>query len=113
MTGEITLRGQVLPVGGIKEKLLAAHRYGKTDIILPAANWADLQEIPKEVPQGFNIYPVESHLEALIICGLIPANAVRRRIKPKQFSKDLYLRQVRSTVWSDKPRKRASRRSSV
>jgi ATP-dependent Lon protease len=51
MTGEITLRGQVLPVGGIKEKTLAAHRSGLKTIILPKRNEADLEDLPEEVRQ--------------------------------------------------------------
>ena len=60
MTGEITLRGRVLPVGGIKEKLLAAHRFGITTILLPKDNEKDLVEVPEEVRNAMNIRLVES-----------------------------------------------------
>lgn len=58
MTGEITLRGQILPIGGLKEKLLAARRAGILDVIIPDENQRELKEIPKEVYQGMTIHPV-------------------------------------------------------
>jgi ATP-dependent Lon protease len=59
MTGEITLRGMVLPVGGIKEKVLAAHRVGMKTVIIPRRNEADLDELPPEVRQSLNIVLVD------------------------------------------------------
>lgn len=59
MTGEITLRGEVLPIGGLKEKLLAALRGGIKTVIIPAENKRELKEIPKEVTQGMQIKPVK------------------------------------------------------
>jgi ATP-dependent Lon protease len=58
MTGEITLRGEVLPVGGIKEKLLAAHRGGIKNVIIPAENVKDLKEIPDNIKKDLDIKPV-------------------------------------------------------
>jgi ATP-dependent Lon protease len=58
MTGEITLRGEVLPIGGLKEKLLAAHRGGITTVIIPEENERDLVDIPKNIKQNLNIRPV-------------------------------------------------------
>ena len=60
MTGEITLRGQVLPVGGIKEKMLAAHRAGLKKIFLPKENEIDLEELPDEVRNTMEFIPVET-----------------------------------------------------
>jgi ATP-dependent Lon protease len=67
MTGEITLRGQVLPVGGVKEKILAAHRAGIKTIILPAWNKKDLEEIPKKVQKSITFHFVEKMLDVLDI----------------------------------------------
>jgi ATP-dependent Lon protease len=67
MTGEITLRGHVLPVGGIKNKVLAAHRAGIKEIILPAQNRVDLEEIPASVRRELTFHPVESLDQALEI----------------------------------------------
>jgi ATP-dependent Lon protease len=58
MTGEITLRGEVLPIGGLKEKLLAAHRGGIDTVIIPFENERDLTEIPKNIKQNLDIHPV-------------------------------------------------------
>jgi len=58
MTGEITLRGEVLPIGGLKEKLLAAHRGGITTVLIPADNAKDLVEIPDNIKQNLDIRPV-------------------------------------------------------
>jgi ATP-dependent Lon protease len=58
MTGEITLRGEVLPIGGLKEKLLAAHRGGITTVLIPAENEKDLVEIPENIKENLDIKPV-------------------------------------------------------
>jgi len=60
MTGEITLRGKVLPVGGIKDKVLAAFRAGITEVILPKENEKDLEDIPEEVREALEVYLIES-----------------------------------------------------
>jgi len=59
MTGEITLRGEVLPIGGLKEKLLAAKRGGVKTAIIPQENTKDLKEIPRNITQGLDIQPVQ------------------------------------------------------
>ena len=58
MTGDITLRGKVLPIGGLKEKALAAYRQGITDVIIPVDNKKDLAEIPKEIRKKVNFIAV-------------------------------------------------------
>jgi ATP-dependent Lon protease len=58
MTGEITLRGEVLPIGGLKEKLLAAHRGGIETVLIPEENKRDLVDIPKNIKQNLDIMPV-------------------------------------------------------
>jgi ATP-dependent Lon protease len=74
MTGEITLRGKVLPIGGVKEKVLAAHRAGVKTLIVPKDNEKDLADIPKNVLDVLNMYLVQTMDEVLKIAlvGPIP-----------------------------------------
>jgi ATP-dependent Lon protease len=67
MTGEITLRGRILPIGGVKEKLLAAHRFGIDTIILPKDNEKDLPEVPEEIRSGLTINLVETIDEVIAL----------------------------------------------
>jgi len=69
MTGEITLRGNVLPIGGVKEKVLAAHRAGAKKIILPADNAKDLELVPEEIKQGLKFYFVK-HMDEVLKVAL-------------------------------------------
>jgi len=79
MTGEITLRGKVLPIGGVKEKLLAAHRMGLRTILLPKDNEKDLADIPQEILSSLTIHLVETMDEVLQI-------ALERPIVPLQHA---------------------------
>src|SRR5882762_1541586 len=65
MTGEITLRGRVLPIGGLKEKLLAAHRSGITTVIVPKENRKDLREVPRRVLRATRVVLVE-HMDEVL-----------------------------------------------
>ncbi len=72
MTGEITLRGRVLPVGGVREKVLAAHRVGLTTVILPKHNLKDLVDVPKRARNELRIVPVE-HMDQVLEIAMVPA----------------------------------------
>ena len=72
MTGEVTLQGRVLPIGGLKQKVLAAHAAGLTDVILPERNRADLDDVPEDVREAMTFHPVMTIGEALEV-ALEPA----------------------------------------
>jgi len=78
MTGEVTLRGNVLPIGGLKEKLLAAHRAGIKKVLIPHENKKDLIEVPKKVLEDIKIYPVKNVDEVLKI-------ALTRELQPVEW----------------------------
>ena len=65
MTGEVTLQGRVLPIGGLKQKVLAAHAAGLTDVVIPERNRADLDDVPEEVREEMSFHPVLSIDEVL------------------------------------------------
>lgn len=69
MTGEITLSGRVLPVGGIKEKMLAAYRWGIRTVLLPQRNVQDLEELPEEVRKEMKFIPVR-HMDEVLKLAL-------------------------------------------
>ena len=77
MTGEITLRGKVLPIGGVKEKLLAAHRIGVTTAILPRENEKDLADVPKNVLDGLEVHLVD-HVDQVLKLALVAPDAPAR-----------------------------------
>ena len=79
MTGEVTVTGQVLPIGGLKEKLLAAHRAGVKKVLIPKENEKDLVDIPKKVREDIKIIPVESADEVLKI-------ALVKELKPVEWT---------------------------
>ncbi|GAA63580.1 ATP-dependent Lon protease [Pseudoalteromonas sp. BSi20311] len=84
MTGEITLRGEVLPIGGLKEKLLAAHRGGIKTVVIPKINERDLKEIPDNVLAGLEIHPVTWIDEVLKLALVHPVDSFSVETPKKQ-----------------------------
>jgi ATP-dependent Lon protease len=88
MTGEITLRGRVLPIGGVREKVLAAHRAGLKVVILPEKNLKDLVDVPKKVREDLKIIPV-NHMDQVVEIAISPEQIIeaprpRRRSEEQQ-----------------------------
>jgi ATP-dependent Lon protease len=75
MTGEVTLRGNVLPIGGVREKVLAAHRAGIRHVVLPRRNTKDEQEIPEQVRDEMQLHYVSRIEEVLELALLDPVSA--------------------------------------
>jgi ATP-dependent Lon protease len=88
MTGEITLRGQVLPVGGIKEKVLAAHRSGLRTVILPKRNEADLEDLSEEILQCLKFEFVDTIDEILGIAFEEPISSIEKKQEADDESSD-------------------------
>ena len=89
MTGEITLRGRVLPIGGLKEKLLAAHRGGIRTVIIPKENRKDLRDIPRRVLKAMRIVLVE-HMDEVLREALVledPEAFLRKPAEPAATEK--------------------------
>ncbi len=87
MTGEITLRGRILPIGGVREKVLAAHRAGLKLVLLPEKNLKDLVDLPKTAKSELKIIPVK-HMDDVLDIAL-GKNPVMEPPKVKKQSKDL------------------------
>lgn len=77
MTGEITLRGRVLPIGGLKEKILAAHRAGIKKVIIPKENSKDMEDIPANIARKILFVPVENMDEVLREALVRPVTVVQ------------------------------------
>jgi len=83
MTGEITLRGLVLPVGGIKDKVLAAHRFGVDTVIIPKKNENDLDDLPADVRKALKFVLAE-HVEDVLDAALVPKSPSKNGQKAKK-----------------------------
>jgi ATP-dependent Lon protease len=99
MTGEITLRGRVLPIGGLKEKVMAAHRAGLKTMILPKKNQKDMVEIPKKILDDLNCVLVE-HMDEVVEKALLPV------VKTKKHASNQKTTRRRKQVTNKRPRRK-------
>ncbi len=95
MTGEITLRGRVLPVGGVREKVLAAHRAGVKTVIIPKRNLKDLVDVPKKARNDLNIHPVE-HLDEVLKIAILPLKPTGKRKRAQTAQRQATSRKAKS-----------------
>ena len=110
MTGEITLKGAVLPVGGIKEKLLAAHRSGVTQVILPRRNEKDLEELPADVRRELTIHLVDEAREALAVAFEAPKKTPpKKRTSKKGLAVKKTAKPAKAASTRTKPKKTAAK----
>ncbi len=86
MTGEITLRGRVLPIGGVREKVLAAHRAGLKTVLLPEKNMKDLVDLPKTAKSELKIVPIK-HMDDVLALALSDKVTVEPP-RPKKQARD-------------------------
>jgi ATP-dependent Lon protease len=90
MTGEITLRGRVLPIGGLREKVLAAHRAGLKVVLIPEKNLKDLVDVPKKVREDLKIIPLQ-HMDQVIEIAIAAEPVLqppRPRRRPEEQSQE-------------------------
>lgn len=85
MTGEVTLRGRILPIGGLKEKTMAAYKAGIQTVIIPAGNQCDIAELDENIRNSIRFVPVE-HMDEVLKTALLPKNEERKRIAVVQTS---------------------------
>jgi ATP-dependent Lon protease len=100
MTGEVTLRGNVLPIGGLKDKTLAAHRAGIRTVLLPKKNLKDLEDVPEDVRNELTLIPVE-HMDEVLEKALLERPAPSDLIKYAHF--DAVLMPSLDTAWQGTP----------
>jgi ATP-dependent Lon protease len=105
MTGEITLRGRILPVGGVREKVLAAHRAGIKTVILPKRNLKDLVDVPKKARSELNIVPVE-HIDQVLKIALADSPSTSRKQRLRKIAspeKDSSVAQQENSTVDESP----------
>ncbi len=112
MTGEITLSGKVLPIGGLKEKALAAYRYGIYDVIVPKTNQSHLEDIPTEVRKKMNFHLVDNVWDVLQVALEEPVGKLEKKAKPpaKKTGKKK-TRKAKDASGNGKPVKKRGRKS--